>query len=142
MDRFCVTRKRKLLDVFVLLTNNGNHTSVPSITTNNGLNKTYQRYRNVLWLSFRVLYQNVASVQLKCDFSCFILYQFMFVQYVTLCIYLYCCPIKIKMLKMLVWDFLRYLTNCQAPIFNVCSITQGTRKEKQNNQKIYKIRKV
>ena len=39
-------------------------------------------------------------------------------------------------------DFLHYLTNCQAPIFNVCSITQSTRKEKQNNQKIYKIRKV
>ena len=40
MDGFCVWRKRKLLDVFVLLTNNGNHTSVPSITSNNGLNKT------------------------------------------------------------------------------------------------------
>ena len=33
------SEKRKLLDVFVLLTNNGNHTSVPSITGNNGLNK-------------------------------------------------------------------------------------------------------
>ena len=51
MDGFCVLRKRKLLDVFVLLTNNGNHTSVPSITSNNGLNKAKTELFDVGWLN-------------------------------------------------------------------------------------------